>query len=781
MKRNLYIFSFIFAALFSLQPLQSQNETYDNKFKQLKDELATPNVYRAASGAPGHEYWQQKADYDIKIELDDKNHRIQGSETITYTNNSPDALSYVWLQLDQNVRAKDADSYKVKTNTPIGKRGMSGKNLLKLHNDFEGGFNIEHIKDKSNRDLNYTINQTMLRIDLPQTLKPKGSFSFEVKWWYNINNRIEMGGRSGYEYFEADDNYAYTIAQFFPRMAVYNEVEGWQNKQFLGNGEFAVPFGDYKVSITVPSDYILAATGELQNASSVLTSEQRSRLQKARTAKEPVLIITQDEAEANESSRSTQKKTWQYKAINVRDFAIAASRKFMWDAMGVPLGGKTVMAQSLYPKEGNPLWGQYSTKVAAHTLRTYSKYTFDYPYPVATSVHAKAMGMEYPMICFNFGRPDADGTYSDYVKHRMIGVIIHEIGHNYFPMIVNSDERQWAWMDEGINTFLQYLTEQEWERGFPSRRGPAYKIVDYMRAKDKAMMPIMSSPNTIPQLGNNAYGKPAIALNILRETVMGRELFDFAFKTYAQRWKFKHPSPEDFFRTMEDASAVDLDWFWRGWFYTTDHVDIALEEVNHFQVNSLNPDTEMRFAKEEENYLEDNFISNIRNKKSLTQSIEEKDPATQDFYYEYDPYAVDDIDRKNYALALKRLPEAVQAIMEKEWHYYELTFSNIGGLVMPLILQFEYADKSTEVIRIPAEIWQVNPERVTKIFPSKKEVVSISLDPFFETADTETYNNYWPAKSPSSRFRLFKERDRLSNGMNPMKENKRLEILKKKN
>ncbi len=774
MKKLLYPLTLLLTIGLLLQNLpiqvQAQNQTYQNKFKQLKDELATPNVYRTASGAPGHQYWQQKADYDIQIELDDQKHRIDGTETITYTNNSPDELSYLWLQLDQNVRAKDADSYKVETSTPLSIKSMGSKAFLELHNDFEGGFNIEYIKDRSNRNLKYTINQTMLRIDLPQALKPKSSFSFQVKWWYNINDRIEMGGRSGYEYFEKDDNYAYTIAQFYPRMAVYNDYEGWQNKQFLGTGEFAVPFGDFKVNITLPADYVVAATGELQNSSSVLTSEQRSRLQKAKTSTEPVLIITQAEAEANESSRSTQKKTWHYKANNVRDFAIAASRKFMWDAVGVPLGGKTVIAQSLYPKEGNPLWGQYSTKVAAHTLRTYSKYTFDYPYPVATSVHAKSMGMEYPMICFNFGRPDEDGTYSEYVKYRMIGVIVHEIGHNFFPMIVNSDERQWAWMDEGMNTFLQYLTEQEWERGFPSRRGPAYKMVDYMKSHHKAMVPIMSSPNTVPQLGNNAYGKPAVALNILRETVMGRELFDYAFKTYAQRWKFKHPSPEDFFRTMEDASAVDLDWFWRGWFYSTNHVDIAIETVNHFRVNSFDAEIEKPLTKSEDLFLEENYISNIRNKTSTPETVVERDPSTHDFYHEYDKYEVTSKDKLNFSSRKNRLPQKAQDIMELDWHYYELTFSNIGGLVMPLILQFEYADNTTKTIRIPAEIWSKNTERITKIFPSEKEVISISLDPYFETADTDTYNNYWPRKSTTSRFHLYKNKNPLSNGRNPMQE-----------
>jgi len=553
--------------------VQAQNVN-TSKFRQLGQELPTPNVYRTASGAPGHEYYQQRADYDMSVTLDDETQRIYGEETITYTNNSPDELRYLWVQLDQNMRAKNSMTQQIQTGGIFNERGGAAQtafNQLKNSQfyDFDGGFKLAYVQTTSGTNLPYTVNNTMMRVDLPTPLRQGQKFSFKIKWWFNINDRMDIGGRSGYEYFEEEDNYLYTIAQFFPRMAVYNDVEGWQNKQFLGQGEFTLPFGDYKVSITVPSDHIVASTGELTNASRILTSKQRARLAKAeKSYDDPVIIVTQEEAEVAEKNKAKTTKTWVFEAEDVRDFAFATSRKFIWDAQAVDIGGKTTMAMSYYPKEGNPLWEQYSTRVVAHTLKVYSKFTIDYPYHKAISVHTKWIGMEYPMICFNGGRPEADGTYSEGTKYGMIGVIIHEVGHNFFPMIINSDERQWTWMDEGLNTFVQYLTEQEWDHDYPSRRGPADKIVPYMSGPKEQIVPIMTNSESILQFGNNAYGKPATALNILRETVMGRELFDYAFKEYSRRWAFKHPTPADLFRTMEDASGVDLDWYWRGWFYT---------------------------------------------------------------------------------------------------------------------------------------------------------------------------------------------------------------------
>ncbi|MGB3466613.1 MAG: M1 family metallopeptidase, partial [Cyclobacteriaceae bacterium] len=562
-------------------------QQWDRKFEQLGTELPTPNTYRTASGAPGPDYWQQKADYDISVELNDINQSITGEETITYYNNSPSTLKYLWVQLDQNVRARDSATPLISTSSMSD--SVSGKALMSMTSayDYDGGFKIAFVKNTSGDDLKYMINKTMMRIELEDPLENGDSFSFKIRRAYTINDRMKMGGRSGYEYFPKDGNYLYTIAQWFPRMAVYDDVEGWQNKQFLGSGEFALTFGDYKVKITVPEDFVVASTGWLQNPNDVLTSEQNKRYEQAKqTFDKPVIIVTEKEARAREKKKAKGKKTWVYHADQVRDFAFAASRKFIWDAMAVKVGDKTPLAMSYYPKEGNPLWEEYSTPVVAQTLKTYSRMTIDYPYPVAISVHAASIGMEYPMICFNFGRPDDDGSYTDEVKHRMMSVIIHEVGHNFFPMIINSDERQWTWMDEGLNTFVQYITEKDWDPNYPSRRGPAGKIVDYMKGDKEGIRPIMTNSEQILQFGNNAYAKPATALNILRETVMGKELFDYAFKTYAQRWAFKNPAPADFFRTMEDASAVDLDWFWRGWFYTTDNVDLSVANVKWYKMAS---------------------------------------------------------------------------------------------------------------------------------------------------------------------------------------------------
>lgn len=777
MTKRLLLCLITVSLMWSIGPAYAQNGPESisrSKFRQLKQESQTPNVYRTASGAPGHLYWQNEADYDMQIELDDENQRIIGTETITYHNNSPDVLTYLWVQLDQNMRAIESDTKKIASSRISGR--MSFTALRRLHNDFDGGFKIEWVKDRRDKDLPYTINKTMMRVDMPTPLKSKGSYTFKVKWWYNINDRMKIGGRSGYEYFKEDDNYLYTIAQFFPRMAVYSEVEGWQHKQFLGRGEFTLPFGDYKVSITVPSDHIVGATGVLQNPKVALTAEQQARFTRSRTASEPVLIVTEAEAIEKEKTKATDKKTWVFHGDNVRDFAFASSRKFIWDAMGVKSGPNDVMAMSYYPKEGNPLWERYSTKVVAHTLKIYSKYTFYYPYPTAISVHTNRIGMEYPMICFNGGRPEKDGTYSERTKYGMISVIIHEVGHNYFPMIINSDERQWTWMDEGLNTFIQYLTEQEWDHEYPSRRGPANNITSYMKGDRARMSAIMTNPESVFQLGNNAYAKTATGLNILRETIMGRELFDHAFRSYAQRWMFKHPSPEDFFRSLEDASAVDLDWFWRGWFYGTDHVDIALKDVKWFQIDTKDPEVEKAIArdgKEEEN----RGIGYTRNQEAIKETVVERDQETVDFYNKYDPFQISVLDKEEHARYLKTLSKDDLAFLDNDDHYYELTFENVGGMVMPLILEFEYADGTKEVQRIPAEVWRIRDDRFSKVFVTEQEVKSITLDPFLETADVDLSNNVWPPQSKPSRFQLFKQR--RSTPENPMQRQERVDEREK--
>lgn len=743
-----------------------------DKFRQLDQELPTPNEQRTASGAPGHAYWQMKADYDIKVEIDDATQKLTGSETITYHNQSPDKLEYLWLQLDQNIFEPGSDANLIRTGT-IGD-SVSLRTLERWTQPFEGGFRITSVTDAAGAKLKYTINKTMMRIDLPKPLAPGAVYNFKVAWWFPINDRDKVGGRSGYEYFPEEDNHLYTIAQFYPRMCAYMDYSGWMHKQFLGQGEFTLDFGDYTLSITVPSDHIVGATGTLQNESAVLTATQRERLAKARKADSPVMIVTPAEAAEAEKSKATGKKTWVFKSQNVRDVAFASSRKFIWDGMNQPVGDPglngsagvhNVLCMSFYPKEGNPLWEQYSTKVVAHTIKTYSKYTIDYTYPVAISVHTDRIGMEYPMICFNGGRPEKDGTYSERTKYGMIGVITHEVGHNFFPMIINSDERQWTWMDEGLNTFVQYLTEQEWDKDYPSWRGKPRNIVDYMKGdpnaapgQEKARIePIMTNSESITQFGNNAYGKPCTALNILRETVMGRELFDHAFKTYCERWKFKHPTPADFFRTMEDASGVDLDWFWRGWFYTTDHVDIAITGMKYKRMDPRDPVAAKELQRQDK-AAEPVDLSRQRNIEARLDFVVDRDTTTRDFYNRFDPLKATERELAAYEKWKAGLTAEEQALLSQDLHLYELALKNIGGLVMPVILEWTYADGTTEVERIPAELWKTSDE-VTKVFVKRKEVKSVTLDPFLETADCDLNNNNWPPRMVPTRFDVFKERE----------------------
>jgi hypothetical protein len=753
-------------AVATLPTLAQTTNSGTDKFAQLETLLPTPNTYRTASGAPGHQYWQQRADYTIKVTLDDAKQAISGSETITYTNLSPDVLPYLWVQLDQNILDKNS----MTTATQVlqienGRFPFQTAESL-LSKDFDGGFKIEAVTTTGGQPLKYTINHTMMRIDLPMPLRPKQKVSFGMKWHYNINDQLKNGQRSGYEYFPEDQNYLYEIAQFYPRMAVYHDAKGWQHKQFLGNGEFTLPFGDYKVSITAPADHVVGATGTLQNASQVLTPAQISRLNQAKNARKPVLIISQEEATRNESSRAKGTKTWNFAAKNVRDFAWASSRKFIWDAMQIMQSGKPVLCMSYYPKEGNPLWGQYSTEVVAHTIKTYSKFTIPYAYPVAISVHGPVGGMEYPMLCFNGGRPEKDGTYTADRKYGMISVIIHEVGHNFFPMIINSDERQWTWMDEGLNTFCQYLAEQEWQRDYPSRRGEPKNIVEYMRTDKTLQVPIMTNSESILQFGNNAYGKPATALNILRETVMGRELFDYAFKTYAQRWAYKHPEPADFFRTMEDASAVDLDWFWRGWFYTTDRCDIALEGVRYFNIDTRNPGVE-KTRQQKQRAAEPQTLSQQRNAQDIKQTLVDEKPELKDFYNSYDPLAVTEADKAQYFDYLKTLTPQQQQRLSDNLNFYELSLRNVGGLVMPVIIQLTYDDGSQEIQNIPAEIWRKNNEQVTKVIVTQKPVISFVLDPYLQTADTDLGNNAFPRQPAPSRFELFQQGQAGNNAKQP--------------
>jgi len=725
-------------AVFVSTSISAQKSHVDeNKFRQLKDVLATPNTQHNASGAPGYEYTQQKVDYVMKLRIDEASDKLYGDEIITYKNNSKDNLEYLWLQLDQNMRAPDSK-------TPLTKsKGATSdwqtpsdfvtKNMGKAK-DF--GFKIEAVKYPDGTDLSHTINGTMMRINLSNALAPGEIFVFNIKWNYLINDINVDGGRSGLETFP-DGNRNYTIAQFFPRLCVYDNVEGWQNMEFWGRSEFALEFGDYDVKLTVPSDHIVDATGELQNEKDVLTKQQRKRWEKARESfKDPVFIVTEEEATENEKGRAKDTKTWHFKANNVRDYAFASSRKYIWDAMAVKINNKTVMAVSLYPKEGNPLWEEHSTRVVANTLEEYSKMTFDYPYSKAISVHSERQGMEYPMICFNYGRPNKDGTYSDRVKNGMIGVITHEIGHNFFPMIVNSDERQWTWMDEGINSFVEILAELDYDPTFDTGNLPK-DIVRYMSLDQEKLSPIMSQGDYVKNFGPNAYTKPAAGLYMLRQTIMGPELFDFAFRTYSKRWMFKHPTPADFFRTMEDASGMDLDWFWRGWFYTTDNSDIGIKEVKPLYVTNKKSDRVKELIKT--NPRAKAYFESLGDLVFLTDNKKDSNTSLINNYVNSLPNVQKE--------SLKRIPKYI----------YQVEFEKPGGLVLPIIVEITYADGTTKKETYPAQIWNKNENQVFRMFSSDQEIKSIIVDPDLETADIDTSNNSWP-KQTQNKFESFKNK-----------------------
>lgn len=766
-----------FSGTVAASSVEQTKGSFVDKFRQLDEALPTPNVYRSAAGEPGEKYWQQEVNYEIDAKLDEKQRRLSASQTIEYKNNSPHTLKYLWLQLDQNIFKSDSIAERTATFKGAALQGRPDAKATKLSlgqlrrqqfmSDNELGFAIANVKDDSGDELKVTVVDTLMRIDLNEPLKPGKNVEFSMDFAFNIVEEDAVGARSGYEHFEDDGNDIFLLAQWFPRLAAYTDYEAWTNKAFLGSGEFTLEFGDYDVELTVPADHIVSATGKLDNASSVLTRTQRNRLKDAENAKRPVFIVTEEEALENEKQGTDKTKTWHFKAENVRDFAWASSRKFMWDAKGYQQGGDEqplVMAMSFFPKEGGDLWKKYSTESVVHTMEVYSRFSFDYPYPVAQSVNGPVGGMEYPMITFNGPRTelqdDGTRTYSQAEKRFLIGVVIHEVGHIYFPMIVNSDERQWTWMDEGLNSFLDGVAGREWDHTIPWGVEPR-DIVAYMKSENQ--VPVMTQSDSVLRLGPNAYTKPAAALNILREVVLGRELFDFAFKEYAQRWKYKRPTPADFFRTMEEASGVDLDWFWRGWFYTTDHVDISLDKVYKLQLDTKNPDIDFNRLRDiEADKPMPLFVE--RNKAEGKKLWVDENPDVTDFYDGNDRFTVTNKERNAYNKFLKGLKpwerKVFDRAIEEDKNYYVLEFSNVGGLVMPILLELTYEDGSKEMQTIPAEIWRRNHKHVQKLIITDKDknLVSVSVDPRWETADVNVENNHYPRQIIPSRIEVYKRK-----------------------
>ena len=779
-KSKFFLF-FIFAGFTNLSfaAIDQSKGSFEDKFRQLDEVFPSPNLSRPATGEPGPMYWQQRADYKIQIKLNEDTRSVKGSETITYTNNSPLTLKYIWLQLDQNIFAKESINNLTR---PWG-GGDSSVDFSTLRRQnfmdkFEGGFQELSIKI-NNKSPDTNLVGTHVRINLEKPLKPGESTSLDIEWAYALVEENAVRARNGYETFE-DGNDIFLMAQWYPRVTVFSDYEGWHNKEFIGNGEFTLEFGDFEVDISVPSDHVVSATGVLLNENDVLSPIQKKRMKQARKSEKPMFIITPDEAYDNELEKSTDYKTWSFKAENVRDFAWASSRKFIWDAAGYKQDSKEnplVMAMSFYPKEGEPLWSKYSTEAVMHTMKVYSKYSFDYPYPTAQSVNGPVGGMEYPMITFNGPRTeledDGTRTYSRSEKEFLIGVVIHEVGHIYYPMIVNSDERQWTWMDEGLNTFVQYLAEQEWDINYRSDRGEPRWMTEFMSSSYQ--VPIMTNSESLLQFGNNAYGKPATALVVLRETILGRELFDQAFREYSVRWKFKRPTPYDFFRTMEEASGVDLDWFWRGWFYSTDHVDIALNNIHLASLDTLDP--QINLAKDRVDFENEPLIlHDQRNEAAKIETRVTERPELLDIYNEYDEFTPSDREMVDSKEILEDLydkndsdPEwkkkALVEAIEKDEEYYIFEFSNKGGLVMPIPLEITYEDGTKELIRIPVEIWRKNSKKTKWLKRSKLKITQAVIDPYWEIGDTQIENNYYPTRLIPARLKPRASRSNPKNLM----------------
>ena len=779
--RSKFFLFLVFAGFTNLSfaAIDQSKGSFEDKFRQLDEVFPSPNLSRPATGEPGPMYWQQRADYKIQIKLNEDTRSVEGSETITYTNNSPLTLKYIWLQLDQNIFAKESINNLTR---PWG-GGDSSVDFSTLRRQnfmdkFEGGFQELSIKI-NNKSADTNLVGTHVRINLDQPLKPGESTSLDIEWAYALVEENAVRARNGYETFE-DGNDIFLMAQWYPRVTVFSDYEGWHNKEFIGNGEFTLEFGDFEVDISVPSDHVVSATGVLLNESDVLSPIQKKRMRQARKSEKPMFIITPDEAYDNELEKSTDYKTWSFKAENVRDFAWASSRKFIWDAAGYKQDSKEtplVMAMSFYPKEGEPLWSKYSTEAVMHTMKVYSKYSFDYPYPTAQSVNGPVGGMEYPMITFNGPRTeledDGTRTYSRSEKEFLIGVVIHEVGHIYYPMIVNSDERQWTWMDEGLNTFVQYLAEQEWDINYRSDRGEPRWMTEFMSSSYQ--VPIMTNSESLLQFGNNAYGKPATALVVLRETILGRELFDQAFREYSVRWKFKRPTPYDFFRTMEEASGVDLDWFWRGWFYSTDHVDIALNNIHLASLDTLDP--QVNLAKDRVDFENEPLIlHDQRNEAAKIETRVTERPELLDIYNEYDEFTPSDREMRDSKEVLDDLydkndsdPEwkkkALVEAIEKDEGYYIFEFSNKGGLVMPIPLEITYEDGTKELIRIPVEIWRKNSKKTKWLKRSKLKITQAVIDPYWEIGDTQIENNYYPTRLIPARLKPRASRSNPKNLM----------------
>ncbi len=652
--------------------------TNQSMFRVL-DQWPAPNETRGANGKPGAKYWQQRVDYVIRVGLDTTTHTVTGSERVTYRNNSPDALGYVWFQLDQNIDNPSVSEAMIGATSLPKSISPRAAEFINARLDTKG-YSITRVqlvsKNGQKTDAAYVLQGTQMKVPLSSPLATGGAQDIEIDWSYVMPESFaSRNGRGARE--KLKDGWEYLAAQWFPRAAVYDDVVGWQNDQFYGQGEFYLNFGNYDVSITVPHNHIVQSTGVLHE------SGRGPDIHAARAPCEGVHLASNRFTSSPRTKRTRRPRaqlvqqpfTWRFKAENVRDFAWASSAGFIWDAAGFRYSptAKPIEMHSLYPREALGVWDSLSTKAIAQTMRTYGRLAFEYPYPKASNIHGIVGGMEYPMIAFCGARPPANANAAvlKSVGYGLVAVTIHEVGHNWFPMIVASDERKWTWMDEGLNSYLEGMASVEFDLSWPKARLPmvAANIVGYMKNTDQ--VPLMTESDLIHRgFGPNGYTKPASGLFILREQVLGPQFFDAAFREYSAAWMFKHPQPADFFRSMMQASGDNLNWFWRGWFYSTHANDQSLGTVESQSADSLGMSARGRF-------------------------------------------------------------------------YNRVTLENKGGLVMPAIMEFTFTDGSKERVKLPVSIWRNNEKKFEYGRFSQKELQSVELDPDNVLADINRENNKW--------------------------------------
>ena len=562
----------IFLLLTAFLPLQSQaQEGLDNN-QPLFDEFMdrTGNSYRAASGVPGPDYWQNKTDYEIEATLDDENHTLTGKITITYTNNSPHELDFIWIHLNQNRFTEDSRGT---LTSPIGGFRYDG--------DTDGGYTISNLEAKVRRSTSnrYLIDDTRMQVFFDQPLQANGN---KATVSMNFQYKIPVEGMDRMGRLEVQDGTIYAMAQWIPQAAVFDDVEGWNVEPYLGAGEFYYGYGDYDYKITVPWDHFVLGSGELQNPREVLSAKLRERMAKAEESDATVFIVGPDEVN-DPSIRAKQEGTltWHFKMENTRDVAFGSSSAFIWDAAKINLpSGKTITAQSAYPAEsaGQQAWGR-STEYSKASVEHYSEMWYEYPYATALNIASHVGGMEYPGL--NFCSWESAGA-------SLWGVTDHEFGHNWFPMIVGSNERRYAWMDEGFNTFINHYSTLAFNEGeYPSRLNRARGMTSWFNSDTREGIDTYPDATNLRNLGMTAYYKPAIGLLLLREYILGEERFDNAFKSYIRAWAYKHPQPADFFNHMENVAGENLSWFWKGWFYGTGNIDLAIDGVQSYQGNTI--------------------------------------------------------------------------------------------------------------------------------------------------------------------------------------------------